>query len=289
MNSRFRIIGMALLLPSLAGCLTADAVGSRWMDRFQIFRPPLDSESAFVEYVLIERPQGDEVINRRVWDRIDEMVLPLEVKTVVEENGLRVGVISGSTPGPLRGLIEDPRTDRGHRFRSFHAEKPISLAVTPMLPKADFNFTAGNHPPVLFAHDQAQLGFQLSISPGKEGTVILKCVPEGKFRDPKPFSTDLTIDREFSTEQFTDGTFEIALGPTEYLVIGTDVYREKTFGHASYVGMTNEKRVQRLLVIKAGQAKAERQSPPLLNGKEDTVGTPPLASQASVIRASGRE
>lgn len=289
MYSTVRIAGLAMLLPLLAGCLTADSMRNRWLDRFQIFRPQLDSDSAFVEYVVIERPPGDEVVNRRVWDRIDEQVLAFEVRSVVEENGLRVGTISGSTPGPLRSLIEDPRNDAGHRFRTFHADKPISLPIGSVLPKAELTFAAGEHPPVRFSREQAQLGFQFSLRAGKEGGIVLKCVPEAKYRDLKPFSTDLTIDRETTTEQFGDGAFEINLGPSEYLVIGTDVYREKTFGHNAFVGESHEKPVQRLLVLRAGQGRSERLVPPLLNGKEDAAGAPPLASQASVIRASGRE
>lgn len=290
MNLRLRFIGLALVLPILAGCFTADSMRNRWLDRFQLFRPQVDADSAFVEYVIIERSPGEEVINRRVWDRIDEQVLPFEIRSLVEENGLRVGTISGSTPGPLRALIEDPRNENSHRFRTFHADKPISILTGPLLPNLDVSFYAGEHPPVKFAREQVQLGFQFSLQNGKDGGVLIKCVPEGKYRDPKPFVTDLSVDREFSIEQFTDGAFEVNLGPTEYLVIGSDVYRDKTFGYSAFVGPNKaEKPVQRLLVIRAGQGKAERMVPPLLNGKEDTAGTPPIASQASVIRASGRD
>lgn len=288
MFSRFRTVGATLLLPLLAGCLTTDAVRGRWMDRLQIFRSQPDADSAHIEYVVIERAAGDETVNRRVWDKIDELALPFEAQDTLQKNGLRVGTISGTAPGPLRGLIDDPRTERGHRFRSFHADKPISLALGQPSPNVDFDFTVGDRK-TRFAHDHAQLGFQLSVRPGKDGGVLLKCVPEGKYRDPKPFSTDLTVDREYTTDQFADGAFEFALGAGEYLVIGTDVFREGTFGHAACVGETPDKKVQRLLVIRAGQPKAERLTPPLLNGQADTSGTPPLASQASVIRASGRE
>ena len=289
MFSRVRTVGATLLLPLLAGCFTADGVRGRWADRLQLFHSQPDSDSAHVEYVVIERAAGDEAVNRRVWDRIDEQVLPSEARDILKDNGLRAGTVSATTPGPLRGLIADPRTERGHRFRSFHADKPISLVMGQPAAKADFTFTAGARPAVKFTHDDAQLGFQLSVRPGKDGGVLLKCVPEGKYRDPKPFSTDLTTDREFSADQFTDGGFELPLGPAEYLVIGTDVYWEKTFGHAACVGQTDERKVQRLLVIRAGQPKAEHATPPLLNGQADTTGAPPLASQASVIRASGRE
>src|SRR4051812_44820857 len=171
MFSRFRTVGATLLLPLLAGCFTADAVRGRWMDRLQLFHSQPDSDSAHIEYVVIERAAGDETVNRRVWDRIDEQVLPSEARDVLKDNGLRVGTISATTPGPLRGLIDDPPPPRGHRFRTFHADKPISLALGQPVPKADFTFTAGVRA-VKFAHDQAQLGFQLSVRPGPAGGVL---------------------------------------------------------------------------------------------------------------------
>lgn len=289
MYSRVFTLFFAGLLPLLTGCFTADAMKSRWMDRFQLFRSQPDEDTAFVEYVLIERRAGDETINRRVWDRVDETVLPFESRSILEENGLRIGTISGSTPGPMRALIDDPRTDRGHRFRSFQAEKPISLAVSDVHAKTNFTFTAGAHPPIKFHREGVQIGFQISITEGKNGNLIVKCTPEGRYRDPKPFTTDANVDREYSTEQFADGTFEISLNSTEYLVIGTDYYREQTLGHAAMIGEKNGQPMQRMLVIRAGRNKSERQAPPLMNGQEDKTGTLPLASQASVIRASGRE
>jgi hypothetical protein len=285
MNSRLSALFIVGCLPLFTGCFTADAMKGRWMDRFQLFRSTPD-DTAFVEYVLIERRAGDETINRRVWDRVDETVLPFESRSILEENGLRIGTISGSTPGPMRSLIEDPRTDKGHRFRSFQADKPISLAVSEMIPKTDFTFTAGNHPPVKFQHETVQLGFQLSISEGKNGNLVVKCTPEGKYRDLKPFNTDLSTDREFTTEQFVDGTFEISLNSTEYLVIGTDSYREHTLGYAAFINQGNNQPMQRMLVIRAGRNKSERQAPPLMNGEADDAGPLPLASQASVIRGA---
>ena len=92
-----------------------------------LLRSTPEPDSATLEYVLIERPVGGEEINRKIWDRIDEQIVPFETRTVLEDAGLRIGIASESTPGPLRKMIDDPRTGRGHRLRTFSLDKPAPL------------------------------------------------------------------------------------------------------------------------------------------------------------------
>src|SRR6478672_2678476 len=95
-----RVLSVGLLPVALAGCLH-DEDRPHWMNRISLLQPPLAEDAASIEYVLVERTAGGEEINRRVWDRIDEQILPFETRTVLEEAGLRVGIASESAPGPL--------------------------------------------------------------------------------------------------------------------------------------------------------------------------------------------
>ena len=81
------------------------------------------------------------------------------------------------------------------------------------------------------------------------------------------------------TEHFPAAGFEIPLSPTEFLVIGTEFYREGTFGHAALTGQVEERPVQRLLVLRAGQTKAEPVT-------QTTRAALPIASQATAARGA---
>src|SRR5262245_12527112 len=227
-----RVLFVALLSIALAGCLNVSD-RPRWMNRIPLPRLAPTEDAAAIEYVLVERPAGGEGINRRVWDRIDEQVLPFEARTMLEEAGLRVGIASESTPGPLRKLIEDPRTVRGHRHRTFPLDKPAPLYVTDLLPKAEFALPTTNGTPTFFSRNIVALGFDITGPHAADGKVPVRSAPRTRYRDPsRLLPTDLE-DREQASETFPGAGFEIALLPTEFLVVGTDSYWEGTFGHAA--------------------------------------------------------
>jgi hypothetical protein len=276
-----RLLVSPLLLAALAGCLHV-AERPPWLDPFPLIGATPDGDGAAVEYVLIERPGGGEDVNRRVWDRIDEQVLPFEARTVLEEAGLRVGIASESAPGPLRKLIEDPRTDRGHRGRLFALDKPTPLTVGMPLPRAEFAVPAAEGGTAKFARDTACLGFEITVRDAGEGKVVLHLVPNARYRDPnRLLPTDGGIRGE-ATEAFPGAAFELTVAPTEYLVIGTDWYWEGTFGHFLFAGGTDERPVQRLLVLRGTRTVADR---PAADG-DNPGGAPPLASQATAARGA---
>ena len=198
---------IVLLFPFLTGCLTSGAERTKWMDSF--LQNPTDSESAFIEYVVIERPYNRDDINRQVWDRIDEQAIPFETRVVLEENGLRVGTISSTAPGTLRSLIDDPRTERGHRLRSFGLEKSASLPITAQLPKLDFTLR-GEEETLQVAKENIRLGFQFTLRELPDGKVMVRVVPEGKSRTAKLLLPGSDGDREHITDTYPIAAFEVA-------------------------------------------------------------------------------
>ena len=278
--ARLLLVGLAPV--GLAGCLH-EADRPAWMNRIPLLRSTLDPDTAALEYVLIERPAGGEDINRRVWDRIDEVIFPFETRTmVVEEAGLRVGIASESTPGPLRKMIEDPRTGRGHRFRTFSLDKPAPLLVSGALPRAAFTIPAANGQHTQFNRDQAALGFEITIRDAPNGKSLVKLVPHVKYRDPGQLIPSPSGEREQGTETFVATGFEVALSPSEYLVIGTDSYREGTFGHAALMGPKDDRPVQRLLVLRARRTMSEPDGQHPVAETQSVAA--PLASQATAAR-----
>ena len=258
---------------------------ARWRDRLPLFRSAPDADTAFAEYVLVERPVGNEDINRHVWDRIDEQVIPYETRAALEEIGLRVGTIGGSTPGPLRGMIDDPRTGRGHRFRSFALDKPAPLLLNGPQ-RVEFATTSADGGPTRFARDQVHLGFEVSVRESADGKVLVKFVPQARFREALQLLPSISGERDQGSESFPVGSFEIALAPNEYLVIGTDVLKPGTFGHSTFTELKEERGVQRLLVLRAGLTRADRSEEKGLLGGNGKPTVAPLAAQAGIARAA---
>jgi hypothetical protein len=276
---RARGLWVALAVVSLAGCFSTQEQRPRWTDPFDLFAPGRETDSASVHYVLIERPAGGDEINRRVWDRIDEQILPFETRVALEAAGLRVGKVGETMPGVLRGMFDSPRTSRGLRGRFFAVDKPFPLATTERLPKVDFPVTDSEGKRTRFVKEKAALGFEVTIREAKEGGVVVKVVPHTRFRDPTRLLLGELTDGDQTTELFPAAGFEIPLSANEYLVIGTDFYRTDTFGQAALIGDKDGEPAQRLMVLWAGLAKSPRTS-------EKEAETPPLSVQANTPRGA---
>src|SRR5215218_8216679 len=67
--------------------------------------PPLPVEGLLVESVLIEQPAGDRFLDRALWDGVQPLGQP-ETRALLAENGLRVGVITGTGPQKFQTLLD---------------------------------------------------------------------------------------------------------------------------------------------------------------------------------------
>lgn len=280
-----RLLGISLLSAALAGCLSAET-RAKIANPFGLLRPTADADAALVQYVLIERPAGAADVNRQAWGRVDEQVLPWEVRTVLEDAGLRVGIAGESAPGQLRRLIDDPRTPGGHRARTFALDRPAALPTTGLLDRAAFTIPAADGGRTPFSRDKAVLGFELTVRDGPDGRALVKLVPRARFADPTQLLPADAGDRGQATETFPAAGFEIALSPSEYLVVGTDDYWAGTFGHAALTGEGENGRVQRLLVLRAGRSRPDGASHPFSPAGPERAESPPLVSQVGTVRGA---
>ena len=95
---------MPILLSTLSGCTwTEPAEPSAWMRRFQ--SQALSPDHALIEVALIERPLGDDYINRSVWQHTDELIIDLELRGALDDNGLRVGQLVGAPPNDFHTML----------------------------------------------------------------------------------------------------------------------------------------------------------------------------------------
>jgi hypothetical protein len=279
-----RVLCFALVPAALAGCLS-EGTRARLFNSLPLLGTGNDANSAQIQYVIIERRAGTEEINRRAWDRVDETLLPFEARDALADVGLRVGTAGESAPGVLRHLIDDPRTAWGHRARTFALDRPVPLLVNSTLPHAEFSMPTADLGTSAFSHEGVVLGFEITVRDGPEGKSLVKLVPRARYRDPSQILPADIADRGLATETFPIIGFEIALAPSEYLVIGTDHYWAGTFGHAAFTGTNDELPVQRLLVLRASRAKSKGDGIHLSDDDDQALARP-IASQAGTVRGT---
>jgi hypothetical protein len=284
--TRARIGLFTGFLMLLAGCTYDRGSQTRWYDKFNLLGGP-GPETAFIEYVVIDRPFGSDDINSRIWDRIDEHVIPYETRDLLSSNGFRVGTVSTTTPGTLRTMIDAPHSSIGHRFKSFAAEKTVSLKFNP-LSKAEFVAINESGQSTEFQPVDAKFGFQVTIVPA-DGKSLVKFVPEMTHKDKSKYAPPGGAGIGWTdeiTETFPRAAFEVPIGEGEYIVIGTDAARRGTLGLTTFSQTEGSTQSQKLIVLRVGKTGTDKPKPTLLNGKEDTAGAPTIATQASTIRGA---
>lgn len=270
-------IGLFVLL--LAGCLNNGEKRSRWTSPLDIFGQRHDEEAATIQYVVIERPAGGDEINRRAWDQVDEQILSFETRAILEESGLRIGKVGNAMPSLLNRMVQNPRTKGGARSRSFALDRPFPLMLTSNLPRVQFPIPTADGPEQ-FSREQAILGIEITVKEAKDGHNSIKLVPMARYRDSSRILTGDVTNGDQATESFTSAGVDITLTANEYLVIGTDYFREDTFGHQALVSTKDNEPTQRLIVLWAGLTKENK------TAQRDPTVAPPLAAQASVTRGS---
>jgi hypothetical protein len=277
------VLAIGLVPMALAGCLSSDAP-SPWGKSRSLLGNCVDVDTAVIQYVIVERPAGTDEINRRAWDRVDEQVFSYETRCLLEQAGLRIGIAGESTPGALRKLIDDPRTPWGHRIRTFALHRPAPLTVSECIDRVEFSVPTANSRTVPFKCDRVVLGFDLTVQEGDEGKALVKLVPRARYQDPSQLLPNDPGDRGMSTEVFPAAGIELALSPADHLVIGTDSYWVGTFGHAAFTAENDERKVQRLLVLKAARPHVSRATSSAQSSVASNVSPIPVAAQAGGAR-----
>jgi hypothetical protein len=295
---------MGLVTWLLVGCTAGRPVNpAAWLTRRPPPAPPPAKEVVLMEIALLECPVGDQFINDQrdgLWSQADEQIVTPEQKTILAENGFRVGQISGMIPDELQMLLTSKRNNVNPRQRQVSAGHPAKLLLGPATPQIQFTAKEDGEPEQVSV-DKAQCMFVVVPGLMPDGKVKLRFTPQVEYGEKIPnYRPDDNLsgwvrEVERPTKTFANLSWETTLAPNQYVVVGTRFDQRQSLGFASFVQTDASNPVQRLLVIRAGRlggtpdnSEAEdvpdRQVPP---------GRPPvLAVQAqnnwTTIRASSR-
>jgi hypothetical protein len=280
-------MGLRTLIPFLAltfiGCLSPVGATRGMMERLRAVGGPVGPDVLVMEYAVIEQSPGDPYIDQDLWSSLDEQAVALDRKAALDDNGYRVGIVGGLLPGKLQALLFSDRScPDPHRVTTRSGNpKNISIGGAPV----DCHFelkTDGESKPVNLQN--AQCGLVLTPFRTPDGRIRIQLVPQAQHGQrgltvQPAEGENWSLVGQRPTEKYTALSFEVSMSPQEYVVIGTRHDRENTIGGVTFLGKTNDKPVQRLLVIRA-RSQGDPAAPEW-NWMKDPSKSPPLAYQAS--------
>jgi hypothetical protein len=281
-----------ILLWACAGCALPNGETSTSFWRQRTNANPVDGAHAVLEVALIERPVGDAYINRDLWAHVDEMVVDLEQRSALSENGLRVGQLVGTPPNAFQALLLSKRSCSNPHALLIPPGKTVPLYLGPVLAHTSFEVAQAKLKTTVDL-DQARFCFDITPSLTADGRTKFTFAPRVENGEPtlpfQPAADDSgwTLRIERPSRRYPDLGWEVTLGPNQVLIIGARPEHERSLGQRAFVQDEGEP-VQRLLVLRNGRA------PGALGdvGIEAYLDSqcPPLALQATlpIVRAKGR-
>jgi hypothetical protein len=284
---------MPVLLWSQSGCLwTEETVHSTWMKRFQ--DKTITPEHALIEVALIELPFGHEYLNHGLWQHTDELIVNLERRSALEENGLRLGQLVGATPGDFQQLLLSKRSCANPQAMIFPAGKTMTIYLGPVLPEAAYDFVEGKQRTEI-ALDQARFCLDVTARFAPDGRTTLTFLPKAEHGEqtfpfhaaPERSAWELRIER--AAKKHPELSWEVTLGVNQYLIVGGRPERERAFGKTAFMQYDGTNTVQRLLVIRNCRSVTAREAHE--QSIEELIRrdrTPPLALQATIPASRGK-
>jgi len=265
-----------------------------WLKRPGFFPSPINNQTVQLDIAILERNLGDPFLNHELWQNTDEMIVDLDCKAAVENNGFRVGQIVGMTPGKLLDLLKSKRYCSNPRTRLLASGNTVPLYLSPVLPRSDFMVQLGKEPHEE-ALDQARFCLDVKATLTADNKTRLNFTPKVEHGEPMlPFHPDPAEQRwimrvEKPCKTYAELAWDVVLAPGEFLIIGAILPKERTLGHRSFVQEDGQP-VQRLLVLRTNRApQGGDSSEPTLEDLARNHPSPCLAVQASMtqIRARG--
>ncbi len=284
---------IALAAAVMGGCVSDKNGHDRPLTQVRSESPdvPMVGDIVFLDIALVEQPYGDRFLNRDLWDVGDEQGVNLELKPLLEENGLRICQIGGLMPHRLHSLLVSPRSCPEPRRLRAEPGKPTVVAIGPMRAHAVFQLSGQAGARRL---DLADAHCQLEVVPTLEDNerIRLRFTPQVRYgpartaprveKDPDG-PLHWALEAREALEEFPQMRWETVLAPNEFVAIGAHLDHLGTIGPCFFLPEKSPARKQWLLVLRASHV---LYGPP----KDETLTqVPPIAMQAAWTSARESE
>jgi hypothetical protein len=287
------LILLGLWACCLAGCLTGQpAQSTSWLARSP-FQGPSGPDVVLLEIAQIEASAADRFLNEELWTLVDDQVIPLERKALLEENGFRIAQIGGVTPPALQTLLTSERTCIDPRRIQEHAGMPTRIVLGTPLPACRFQLHRDDGTVEVSLKD-AECAVIVVPTLTPDGRTRLHFTPEVQhgqaalWPQPTPDRSGWMFQKQRPTESYADLGWDVTLAPNEYVLVGARSDRPGTLAHECLIRADAAGARQRLLVIRTTRSIAgiAAESPSALSGDDPSCGSPPLALRAAVTTPS---
>jgi hypothetical protein len=255
------VVWCALVCAAVTGCKSSrDLPGQPGTSSIaHSLTPMVPTEALLVQSVLLERPIGDQFLDRELW----ESTLPVgepETRAILAENGLRVGILSGTLPQRFQDLLtSDVETVSPHEISFNQRKEAVMPTAGPVDPCKFALLTDLAGQPRTIELKQANCGILVRPQVVEGGQVKMMCEPRiqhgerlDRFR-PTEDGTGLAKVEELPVEKFSKLGFEVTLGADDCLVIGWNADLPNTLGSTFFSVEAANRQRQRVLVIRARQ------------------------------------
>ncbi len=297
---------LALSVLALSGCsaLEPQRNSSSPGPRPRPLAATLPPNYVLLDVALLERPAGNVFLNKDLWAFMDESIVSLDNKAVLDDNGFRVGQLVGMPPGGLQALFKSERSCINPRRRllptgaaAAQLRETPSILLGPLQSQGQFSIKEGRQTTEL-ALENVQ--YQLEVEPAlsRDGRVRLRFTPRVVYGEPMrtvavlPDRTDFEVKVEKPHHRFPGLSWEVTLAANDYLIIGGCYDQPQSLGGQAFVQEEGPTPVQRLLVVRTARSLHDQEADtPTLEDLARRSASPPLALQATLtaIRASGKQ
>jgi hypothetical protein len=274
MSCRSRSIALLVLavLSTTAGaCSPLRSEGKSLLGQLQL--PP---DSVAVEMFFVRFPFGQTDANQKLWQQVDEQLLPNDLRRRLADNGFRVGLVGSQPPEVLSQLMElkgkpamkpgkanelkladmdqEPRVVRRYmQLRSGKRGEIVASDIYDELPV--LTREAGSVCGHTYPKAQGLLAIKAEAEP--DGRARLELVPEVHYGEPRQRyvgeGAALILQAGRARKAFDELTIKADLLPGHMLLVGSLDSRPGTLGHQFLTCKSNGRLEQKLLIIRLVQ------------------------------------
>lgn len=249
------------------------------MKQLPLTLPTTAKNGVVLDVLFVRFPADDPQLNKIVWEEIDELHFPAEVRRRLERNGLRAGVIAGPLPLSLENLIQLQDKPQEHADEE---PKEIDVEKQPAVKQRQLRLTAGRRSNILtlgetervpemsllMLDDEGQvkgrtyrqvLGmFAARAFPGGDGGARLELIPELEHGTPQKrfVPGDGMFHVEFGPphEVLNELKLSANLAPGQFVVVGADANRSGSLGYRFFTEERGAAPLRKMLLIRLAQA-----------------------------------